>query len=90
MQLGELSSYSDGMGAQVSIPGTGKRFFLLQSVLTGSEAHPVSCPMGTGALSPEVKRQGRKAHIHLHLVLRSRMVEQYLHCHIHLQVVVFN
>jgi hypothetical protein len=31
------------------------------SVQTGSGAHLASCPMVTGALSPEVKRPGREA-----------------------------
>jgi hypothetical protein len=30
--------------------------------LTGSGAHPASCLVGTGALSPGVKRPGREAH----------------------------
>jgi hypothetical protein len=30
----------------VSIPDRDKGFFLLHSVQTGSEAYPVSCPMG--------------------------------------------
>jgi hypothetical protein len=36
-------------------------FSLLHSVQTGSGAHPASYPIGKGALSPEVNRQGREA-----------------------------
>jgi hypothetical protein len=39
----------------------GQIFSLLHSVQTGSGAHPESYPMGTGALSPGVKRPGREA-----------------------------
>jgi hypothetical protein len=34
---------------------------LIQSVQTGSGAHPASCPMGTGGDFPEVKRQQRES-----------------------------
>jgi hypothetical protein len=34
---------------------------LLHSVQTGSGTHPASYPLGTGALSSEVKRPGREA-----------------------------
>jgi hypothetical protein len=37
---------------------TGVREFSLHSVQAGSGAHPVSYPMGTGGLSPAVKRPG--------------------------------
>jgi hypothetical protein len=40
------------LDGRCSIPDNGKRFFLLNSVQTGSGAHPV----GTGAISPWVKR----------------------------------
>jgi hypothetical protein len=43
-------------------------------VQTGSEAHPASCPMGTGAPFPRGKaRPGRDADHSPHLVPRSRM-----------------
>jgi hypothetical protein len=35
-------------------------FSLLRSIQTGSGAHLASYPMGTGALSPGVKRPGRE------------------------------
>lgn len=34
---------------------------LLHIVQTGSEAHRASYPIGTGALSPGINRQGREA-----------------------------
>jgi hypothetical protein len=46
----------------------GQEFLLLRVVQIGSGAHITSYPMGTGALSPKVKRPGREAQ----LVLRSR------------------
>jgi hypothetical protein len=39
-------------------PGRGKIFCLLHAVQTGPGAHQGSYPMGTGALSPRVKRLG--------------------------------
>jgi hypothetical protein len=45
--------------ARGSISGRGKRCFL-HSVQTGSGAHPISFQMGTGALSPGVRRPGRE------------------------------
>jgi hypothetical protein len=38
----------------------GQEFSLLQIVQNGSEVHPTSYPMGTGALSPGVKRPRRE------------------------------
>jgi hypothetical protein len=39
----------------------GQEFSPLQVVQTGSGAHPVSYPMGTGVLFPGVKLQGSEA-----------------------------
>jgi hypothetical protein len=36
-------------------------FSLLYKVQTGSEAHPASCPMGIGFISPGIKRPEREA-----------------------------
>jgi hypothetical protein len=47
----EFSRFSDGL----RVEGPGLNF---RSVQTGSGAHPASYPMGTGALSPAVKRPG--------------------------------
>jgi hypothetical protein len=47
-------------------------------VQTGSGAHPASCTMGTGVLSPGLKRgRGVTLTTHLHLVSRSRMSRSY-------------
>jgi hypothetical protein len=45
----------------VPFPADAKDFSLLHSVQIGSEAHPYSEPMGTGGLSPAVKRPQREA-----------------------------
>jgi hypothetical protein len=46
----------------VDIKGTRNKYiYLFQCFQTGSGAHPASYPMGTGALSPGVKRPGREA-----------------------------
>jgi hypothetical protein len=47
-----------GVGVRVLV---GQEFSLLRVVETGSGVHPTSYPVGTGALSPGVKRQGREA-----------------------------
>jgi hypothetical protein len=39
----------------------GQEFSLLHVVETGSGVQPTSYPIGTGALSPGIKRQGREA-----------------------------
>jgi hypothetical protein len=44
-----------------SSPGGGQEFSLLHVDQTSSGAHPASYPMGPGALSTGVKRQGREA-----------------------------
>jgi hypothetical protein len=44
-----------GLDGRGFILGRSKRFSLLHSVQTGSEAHPSSYPMGTGAFSPGIK-----------------------------------
>jgi hypothetical protein len=49
----------DDRGIGVRVP-VWERFFLLHVVQTGSEAHPASYPMGTGGLSPRVKRPRRE------------------------------
>jgi hypothetical protein len=48
------------------------------SSVTGSEAHPASCPMGTGGSLPRGKEQSRRDADHSpHLVPRSRMSRSY-------------
>jgi hypothetical protein len=47
----------------VRFPAGGRDFSLLHSIPTGSRVHPFYCLMGTGALSPVVKRPGYEASI---------------------------
>jgi hypothetical protein len=61
-----LSQYSDWLrversGFSSSILGAGQEFSLHHRIQTGSEANPASYPVGTGVLSPEVKRPWREA-----------------------------
>jgi hypothetical protein len=51
----------DDRGSKVRFPARAGNFSLHHRVQTGSGAHPVSYPMGTGALSLGVKRPGREA-----------------------------
>jgi hypothetical protein len=80
-----LSSVGIAMGCSaegigVRFPAGAKYFSVLRNVQTGSGAHPDFYPMDTGGCFPgRVKRQGREANTHLHLVPRSRKVELYLH-----------
>jgi hypothetical protein len=47
-------------------------------VQTGSEAHPASCTVGSGVLSPGVKRdRGMTLTTHPHLLPRERMGKSY-------------
>jgi hypothetical protein len=58
-----VSDYGlDDRAIEVRFPAGAKDFSCSLCVQTGSEAHPASCPMGTGVLSPGVKaRLGRDA-----------------------------
>jgi hypothetical protein len=49
------------LNGRVSIPGKGYKFFSSAWVHTGYGAHPATCPICTGALSPEIKRLGRES-----------------------------
>jgi hypothetical protein len=51
----------DDWGSTVIFPAGAGNFSLHHRVQHGSGAHPSSYPMGTGALSLEVKRPGREA-----------------------------
>jgi hypothetical protein len=55
---------------------------------TGSGYHSISYNIGTGAVSPMVRRQGREAY-HSPLY-KLRMVELYLHSPRHLHGVILN
>jgi hypothetical protein len=72
-----MSDYS--LDDRSSIAGTGKGFSSSRCVQTSSEAHQVSCPLGTGDPFPGVKR-GRRVTLttHLHLVSKSRTSRNYI------------
>jgi hypothetical protein len=75
----------------VLFPAGVRDFSLLHSVQTGSSTHPASYPVGKGTLSLGVKwGTGVKLTTHLHLVLRVRTLELYLHSPIRLHGVVLN
>jgi hypothetical protein len=73
-----------------SIPGIGKSFFPLHSIQTGSGAHPVSNPIGTGGCFAGGKAAWAWHNTHLHPVSTSRMVGLYLHSPICVQGIVRN
>jgi hypothetical protein len=52
---------------------------LLHSSQIAFGVHQASCPLGTAALSLEIRDRSVKITTHLSLVLRSRMMELYLH-----------
>jgi hypothetical protein len=68
----------DDRAIGVRSPAGAKDFSCSLCVQTGSGAHPASCTMGTGVLSPGVKaRPGRDADHSPYLVPRSRMCRSY-------------
>jgi hypothetical protein len=77
-----------GLEGPGSIPAV--QNFSLHSVETGSGVHLTSYPVGTGALSLMVKRQGVMLTTNFHLVPRCGMVELYLCSPIRLHGVVLN
>jgi hypothetical protein len=68
----------DDCAKEVRSPAEAKVFFFSLCINTETGAHPASCTMGTGVLSPGLKR-GRSVTLttHPHLVLRSRMIRSY-------------
>jgi hypothetical protein len=88
------SRYSDWLRAgrprgRSSSPGRIKNF--LQVFQTGSGVHPTSYQMGTGALSPGVKRPGPEAdHLHLISAEVNKIVDLYIHSPIRHHGVVLN
>jgi hypothetical protein len=50
-----------GADSRSSIPAGVKDFSPLHNIQSGSGTHPASYPVGTGAVSPEVKRPGCEA-----------------------------
>jgi hypothetical protein len=68
--------YSTGLRAGrsgVRVPAGAGNFTLLHRLQTGSGAHTASYSVGTTNSFPGVKRPGREATTHLHLVPMSRM-----------------
>jgi hypothetical protein len=74
-----VSDYGlDDRAIRVRSPSGAEDFSSSLCVQTGSGAHPASCTMGTGVLSPGVKaRPGLDADHSPHLVPRSRMSRSY-------------
>jgi hypothetical protein len=74
-----VSGYGlDDRVIEVWSPAEAEDFSSNLCVQTGSGAHPASCTMGTGFLSPGVKRgQGVTLTTHPHLVPRSIMSRSY-------------
>jgi hypothetical protein len=74
-----VSDYGlDDRPIEVRSPAGAKDFSSNLCVQIGSEAHPASCTMGTGVLSPGVKRgRGVTLTAHPHLMPRSRMSWSY-------------
>jgi hypothetical protein len=80
-----------GWTAGVRFQAGARDFSLLHRVQTCSGAHPAYYPMGTGVSFPRgCSGRGVKLTIALHLVLRSSMMELYLHSPIRLHGVVLN
>jgi hypothetical protein len=74
-----VSDYGlDDRAIEVRSAAEARDFSSSLCVWTGSEAHPGSCTMGTGVLSPGVKRcRGMILTTHAYLVPRSRMSRSY-------------
>jgi hypothetical protein len=74
-----VSGYGlDDRAIKVRSPAGAKDFSSILCIQTGSGAHPASCTMGTGVLSPGVKRgRGVTLTTHPHLVPRSGMSRSY-------------
>jgi hypothetical protein len=68
---------------------TARAMLLPHSIQTGSGSHPATIQLVPGTVSPGIRSIGVKLTTHIGLVLRSRMVELYLHSPIHLHGVVF-
>jgi hypothetical protein len=74
-----VSGYGfDDQTIEVRFPAEAKEFSSNFCVQTGSGAHPASCTIGTGVLSPGLKSgRGVTLTTHSHLVPRSRMSRSY-------------
>jgi hypothetical protein len=75
---------SYGLDAGVQLQARVRDFFLLHSIQIDSGAHPASYPIGVRGSFPRGRGQSVKLTIHVHLVLRSKMMELYLSSPIHL------
>jgi hypothetical protein len=74
-----------------SIPGRGKRYYLLHIVQTGSGAYTASSSVGTRNCFPDGQEVGdMELTTHFHLVLSLRMVELYPQSPSHLYGQVLN
>jgi hypothetical protein len=76
VQLRDSRDSSVGIATGYRVNGRGS-IFILHSINTSSEAHPASCPVGTGGSLPEGKAAGAWRW-QLRLVPSSRTVELYL------------
>jgi hypothetical protein len=74
-----VSGYGlDDRAIDVRSPAEAKNFSCSLCVQNGPAVHPASCPMGTGVLSPGLKRgRGVTLTTHPHLLPRSRMSRSY-------------
>jgi hypothetical protein len=79
-----------GLDGRGSVPDRGKIFLLF--IASRPALKPTQTPKQwvQGALSSRVKQQEVKMKSHLHIVLRSRMVELYLHSSTRLHGVMLN
>jgi hypothetical protein len=67
-----VSDYGlDDRAIGVRSPAGAKEFSFILCVQTGPEAHPASCPMGTGGPFPVGKARPGRDTVHTHLVPRS-------------------
>jgi hypothetical protein len=90
-ELGYLSWYSDRLlaGWPVSDSQQEQDFFFYSSAQTDPGVHLASCLLGTVGSISGVKQLGH-GDDHSHLVLKSRMVELYLHSPIYFHGTMFS
>jgi hypothetical protein len=85
-----LASLAMGYTARVLFPAGKRDFSFFCIVQTASEAHPSSCPMGTGSCFLWIKRSERETDHVSPSSAEVKMVELYLHSHIRLHGAVLN
>jgi hypothetical protein len=76
--------------ARVQLMAGARDFSLPHTIQTGSEANPVNYTMRTRGFLLGLSSWGMKLMGYNYLVLRSRMVEQYLHYPLHFYAVMLN